>query len=134
MRSYTRITPQIVANVKRYLEDERNFSKVEIAKLTGISENSVSRIAKGEYDQLFAVQQVADSESGGDRNVTEIPFERLERLIKCEIFVEEMFETMILSDKDPDELYFPRRACSSMCNRYFPEKTRKRLEELDTNA
>ena len=138
-RPYTRITPQLVTNIKKYLADERDFSRAEISKLTGVSETTVSRVAQGSYDQLFEESQEADSSmshQGESKNITEIPFDRMEFLIKCEMFVEELLNVAILSDKDVDELYFPRRYTHSMCERYFPERTQKRIQELtnDTNA
>ena len=138
-RNYTKITPQIVDKTKKYLNDPRNFSKTEVMRLMGISEHSLRKIVQGHYDQVVEESQVSDSSLShqGDKpkNITEIPFERLEHLLKCEMFVEELFSVSVLSDKDEDELYFPRRYTFNMCTRYFPEPTQQRVEELhDTNA
>lgn len=141
-RKYTKITPEIVKKVYEYLNDPRGFKKIEIARLVGISENSLKRIIQGAYDQPSEQQntetQVVDSSqaSQGDRTITEIPFERLEHLIKCECFIEEMFTVAILSDKDDTALYFPRGHMNNMCDRYFPDKKAEKLRYLmyDTNA
>ena len=106
-RKYTKITPQIIEKVKKYLADDRGFSKVEVARLVGISDHSVQRIAQGYYDQPVEQQntetQVADSNQDSKaRNITEIPYEQLEYLIKCECFVSEMFSIAIASDKAED--------------------------------
>lgn len=141
-RKYTKITPQVVNKVKKYLADERGFSKAEIARIVGIGDNSVKKIARGEYDQPVekpeAIQSV-DSESRSNqepKNITEIPFEKLEYLMKCEMFIEELFEIAVLSDKEEGTLYFPRRLLNSACSRYFPEKHTQALDNLlnDTYA
>ena len=136
-RKYTIITPQIVEKVRKYLDDDRGFSKKEVARLVGISDHSVARIVQGYYDQPVEkpkAKQSVDSEFHG--NVTQIPYEKLEYLIKCETFVDELFDTVVLSDKNEDEVYFPRRYTSNMLNRYFPVKFQECLEKLhsDTNA
>ena len=137
-RKYTKITPQIIEKVKKYLADDRGFSKVEVARLVGISEHSVQRIVQGYYDQPVenTETQVVDSNQNPKaRNITEIPYEQLEYLIKCECFISEMFSIAITSDKAEDELYFPRHYINNMCDRYFPDRKAQKLRELyDTNA
>lgn len=136
-RSYTHITPQIVEKTKRYLNDDRNFSMVEVAKLMGISLNSVKKIRRGEYDEpkvddIETIQKVSEN----TKNITEIPYDQLKYLIKCECFISEMFGIAVTSDKDEDELYFPRHYLNAMCDRYFPGRKEETLERLkdDTNA
>ena len=55
-------------------------------------------------------------------------------MMKCKVFVEEMFTIARLSDKDPEELYFPRHMLANMCNRYFPEDVKVTLEELNKDT
>lgn len=132
-KKYTKITPQIIEKVKKYLADDRGFSKTEVARLVGISDHSVQRIVQGYYDQPVenTETQVADSNQDSKaKNITEIPYEQLEYLIKCECFVSEMFSIAIASDKNEDELYFPRHYIDSMCDRYFPDRKAQRLREL----
>lgn len=140
-RKYTKITPQIVAKAKKYLDDPRGFKKIEICRLLEIGENSLNRIIQGYYDQPPAQQnketQMVDSSPSPDgKNVTEIPFEDLETMMRCRMFVEELFEIAIISDKAEDELYFPRHKLANMCNRYFPQDVEETLKKLryDTNA
>ena len=139
-RRYTKITPQIIEKVEKYREDARGFSNIEICRLVGISEHSLKRIIQGYYDQPVetppATQQIDSSPSPHGKNVTEIPFEELEVMMKCKMFIEELFSMAILSDKADDELYFPRHYVSNMCNRYFPDLTQETLDrlKLDTNA
>ena len=138
-RKYTIITPQIVSKVRKYLDDERGFSKAEVARLVGISDHSIQRIVQGYYDQPVEkseATQPIDLEPCGNKHITEIPFEKLEYLMKCEMFIEEMLNITILSDKNKNELYFPRHSMHLMCERYFPDKTQERIQELttDTNA
>ena len=141
-RNYTKITPQIIERVEKYRADPRHFTNIEICRLVGISEHSLKRIVQGYYDQPVeknAETQAVDSSlspKADKKNITEIPFETLEHLRKCDMFIEEMFSMALLSDKDDDMLYFPRRYIAGMCSRYFPEKTQKVLEHLknDTDA
>lgn len=138
-RRYTTITPQIVSKVRKYLDDERGFSKAEVARLVGISDHSVQRIVQGYYDQPIEkseATQPIDLEPRGNKHITEIPFERFEHLMKCEAFIDELFDTVVLSDKTEDEVYFPRHSTSNMLSRYFPDRFQKCLDKLhsDTNA
>lgn len=134
-RKYTIITPQIVEKVRKYLDDERGFSKKEVARLVGISDHSVARIVQGYYDQPVEkpeAKQSVDSELQG--NITLIPYEKLEYLMKCEMFVDELFESAIASDKDEGELYFPRHNTNNMCSRYFPNLFSKHLRRVNTDT
>lgn len=141
-RNYTHITPQVVEKTKKYLEDDRNFSKTEVARLMGISRHSVDRIAQGLYDQTFEkprAPQAADSSMSHQGNkdpkyYTEIPFEKLEYLMKCEMFINELFGSAIASDKDDAELYFPRHNLNNMCSRYFPNDFSKHLRRVHTDT
>lgn len=132
-RKYTRVTPQIIEKVNKYLADDRNFSKAEVARLVGISDNTLTRIVQGYYDQPVenTETQVVDSNKDSKaKTITEIPYEQLEYLIKCECFVSEMFSIAITSDKDEYELYFPRHYLNNMCDRYFPDRKAQKLREL----
>ena len=139
-RTYTKITPQIVKKVKDYLADERGFSKKEISKLVGISDHSVARIEQGLYDPRVEKPEAMQSEDssmshqGFPVNYTEIPYEKLEYLMKCEVFVNELFESAIASDKDEGELYFPRHNLNNMCSRYFPNLFSKHLRRVHTDT
>lgn len=136
-RMYTKITPQIVKKVKGYLEDDRGFSKKEISRLVGISDHSVARIAQGYYDppvEKPEAMQSEDSSLSHQGCYTEIPYERLEYLMKCEMFINELFESAIASDKDEGELYFPRHNLNNMCSRYFPNDFSKHLRRVHTDT
>lgn len=134
-RKYTKITPEVVAKVKKYLADDRGFSQTETARLVGIGVNSVKKIVQGYYDQPVEnkATQAADSEPRGDTTAV-IPYEKMEHLLKCEMFVDELFDTALKSDKGEEELYFPRHRTHSMCERYFPEKTQDTLIRLAVNT
>jgi len=129
-RSYVKITEEIVAKTKKYLNDDRNFSKAEVAMLVGISEHSVTRIAAGEYDKP-AEEERNISTAPYTEYVTEIPYDRLAFLMRCECFINEMFSVAVKSDKDEGELYFPRHHMNNMCDRYFPETKQETLRNLD---
>ena len=132
-RKYTKITPEIIEKTKKYLADDRGFSKTEVARLVGISDHSLQRIVQGYYDQPVENKetQVVDSNQDSKaKTITEIPYEQLEYLIKCECFISEMFSVAVISDKDEDELYFPRHHVNNMCDRYFPDRKAQKLREL----
>ena len=141
-KSYAKITEEVVAKTKKYLNDDRKFSKAEVAMLVGISETSVSRIAAGEYDKP-AEEECNISTAPYTKYVTEIPYDKLAFLMRCECFINEMFSVAVKSDKDEGELYFPRHWMNNMCDRYFPETKQETLQNLneisaaayyDTNA
>jgi hypothetical protein len=129
-RSYVKITEEIVTKTKKYLNDDRSFSKAEVAMLVGISEHSVSRIAAGEYDKPAEAEYNSPT-TQDTKYVTEIPYDRLAFLLRCECFINEMFSVAVKSDKDEGELYFPRHHMNNMCDRYFPETKQETLRNLD---
>jgi len=129
-RKYTQITPQIVEKAKKYLADDRNFSKAEVARLVGISDHSLARIIAGHYDEP-KTEEATPKSTQQEKHITEIPYERLEHLMRCECFVSEMFSVAVKSDKDEDELYFPRHWMNNMCDRYFPNKKEEVLQKLN---
>lgn len=135
-RKYTKITPQVIEKTRKYLADDRNFSKAEVARLVGISEHSIQRIVQGYYDPPVEQQntetQQMDSNQNSKAYVTEIPFEKLEFLMKCECFINEMFDIAVLSDKDEDELYFPRHYMNNMCDQYFSDRKAQKLRSLNS--
>ena len=134
-RKYTKVTPEIIEKVKKYLADDRGFSKVEVARLVGISENSLKRIVQGYYDQPVETQQTDSNQDSKAKTITEIPFEEVENLMKCKVFIEELFSIAKASDKDPDELYFPRHYVYNMCLRYFPGMVKEAFARInDTDA
>lgn len=116
------MTPELLQAVKTYLEDEREFSAAEVAALTGTSVATINRVRRGEYDHI--------SEEYDLKNITTIPFDRLENMLKCEQCITEIFAMAIESDKDSSELYFPRHYLNNVMLRYFPDKFAIRLKEV----
>ena len=139
-RRYTKVTPAIIKKVEEYRADPRGFKNIEICRLVGISEHSLKRIIQGYYDQPVeeppVTQQIDSSPSPDGKTYTEIPFDELDTMMRCKMFVEELFEIAIISDKAENELYFPRHQLANMCNRYFPKDVEETLRNLryDTNA
>lgn len=133
-KEYAKMDRELTITIKQYLLDPRRFTHDEIAKLTGVSTSTVSRVKLGEYDHLLDASSVDDSEIS--RNITQIPYEELKNLIKCEQFVAELFAMAIASDKDDDELYFPRHYINATLRRYFPDTYATKLEavKVDTYA
>lgn len=133
-KEYRRMDRELTDTIKQYLLDPRHFTHDEIARLTGVSKTTVSRVNAGEYDHLLDPDSVGDSEISG--NITQIPYEELKNLIKCEQFIEELFEMAVASDKDDDELYFPRHRLSAALKRYFPDTYTAKLDtvRVDTYA
>ena len=125
---------ELTDTIKQYLLDPRHFTHDEIARLTGVSKTTVSRVNAGEYDHLLDPSSVGDSEISG--NITKIPYEELKNLIKCEQFITELFAMAVASDRDDDELYFPRHPLSAALKRYFPDAYEAKLDtvRIDTYA
>ena len=133
-REYTRMDKELTDTIKQYLLDPRHFTHDEIARLTGVSKTTVSRVNAGEYDHLLDPDSVSDSEISG--NITQIPYEELKNLIKCKQFITELFAMAVASDRDDDELYFPRHPLSAALKRYFPDAYAAKLDtvRIDTYA
>lgn len=133
-KEYVRMDRELTDTVKQYLLDPRHFTHDEIARLTGVSKTTVSRVNAGEYDHLLDPSSVGDSEISG--NITQIPYEELKNLIKCEQFITELFAMAVASDRDDDELYFPRHPLSAALKRYFPDAYAAKLDtvRVDTYA
>lgn len=133
-KEYVRMDRELTDTVKQYLLDPRHFTHDEIARLTGVSKTTVSRVNAGEYDHLLDPSSVGDSEISG--NITQIPYEELKNLIKCEQFITELFAMAVASDRDDDELYFPRHPLSAALKRYFPDAYAAKLDtvRIDTYA
>ena len=133
-KEYTKMDRELTVRIRQYLLDPRHFTHDEIARLTGVSSTTVSRVNAGEYDHLLDSDSVGDSEISG--NITQIPYEELKNLIKCEQFITELFAMAVASDRDDDELYFPRHQLSATLKRYFPDTYTAKLNtvRVDTYA
>lgn len=133
-KEYVRMDRELTDTVKQYLLDPRHFTHDEIARLTGVSKTTVSRVNAGEYDHLLDPSSVGDSEISG--NITQIPYEELKNLIKCEQCIAELFAMAVASDRDDDELYFPRHYINATLKRYFPDTYAAKLDtvRVDTYA
>lgn len=133
-KEYKRMDRELTDTIKQYLLDPRHFTHDEIARLTGVSKTTVSRVNAGEYDHLLDPDSVGDSEISG--NITQIPYEELKNLIKCEQFIAELFAMAVASDRDDDELYFPRHSINAALKRYFPDTYIAKLDavRVDTYA
>lgn len=133
-KEYTKIDRELTIKIKQYLLDPRHLTLDEIARLTGVGATTVSRVKAGEYDHLLDSDSVGDSEISG--NITKIPYEELKNLIKCEQCIAELFAMAVASDRDDDELYFPRHQLSAALKRYFPDTYTAKLDTVraDTYA
>lgn len=131
-KEYAKMDRELTVAIKQYLLDPRRFTHDEIARLTGVSTTTVSRVNTGEYDHLLDPSSVGDSEISG--NITQIPYEELKNLIKCEQFIAELFAMAVASDKDDDELYFPRHYINATLKRYFPDTYTAKLEAVKADT
>ena len=133
-KEYTKMDRELTIKIKQYLLDPRHLTQDEIARLTGVGATTVSRVNAGEYDHLLDADSVSDLEIPG--NITKIPYEELKNLIKCEQFITELFAMAVASDRDDDELYFPRHPLSAALKRYFPDTYAAKLDtvRVDTYA
>lgn len=133
-KEYTKMDRELTIKIKQYLLDPRHLTLDEIARLTGVGATTVSRVKAGEYDHLLDTDSVGNSEI--PENITKIPYEELKNLIKCEQFIAELFAMAVASDRDDDELYFPRHYINAALKRYFPDTYAAKLDtvRVDTYA
>lgn len=133
-KEYAKMDRELTVKIRQYLLDPRHFTHDEIARLTGVSATTVSRVNAGEYDHLLDTDSVGNSEI--PENITKIPYEELKNLIKCEQCIAELFAMAVASDRDDDELYFPRHYINATLKRYFPDTYTTKLDtvRVDTYA
>ena len=102
-KKYVKVTAEMVRTAHQYADDPREFTKAEIAAMSGTSLTTLHRILHGEYDYLLApVEQVHT-----DGQTTVVPFSEIRHMVACENVVKLLLETAVLSDQDATKLFVP---------------------------
>ena len=70
-KEYTRMDRELTDTIKQYLLDPRHFTHDEIARLTGVSKTTVSRVNASEYNHLHDPSSVGNTKI--TKNITQIP-------------------------------------------------------------
>ena len=121
-----RITQPVIDAVKKYLTDPayENLTLQEIARLSGVSYSTVTRIKAGQYDNA---NNSTEEISGV---TTTIPYEELKRLINYETTVKELISACIVSDVGVNDLFLPRQVFNRTLKRLGPDEVAAQLKLL----
>ena len=114
----TTITPEIIAEVKKYASKYPEMPQMEIAKLVGISQTGVSAILRGLYDEK------------PNKIESQIPYETYRRLVMCEEAINEIFRNTKTAFQEEELLLVDYRTVSSILKRFFPEEFEERLNAI----
>ena len=129
-RRYTRVTAEIVRTARQYKDDPREFTREEIAAMSGTSLSTLNRIFSGEYDYLLApVEQVHT-----DGQTTVVPFSEIRHMMACENVVKLLLETAILSDQNATKLFVPASQVRKALELFVPQEVEARVEELTNES
>ena len=129
-RRYTRVTAEIVRTARQYKDDPREFTREEIAAMSGTSLSTLNRIFSGEYDYLLApVEQVHT-----DGQTTVIPFSEIKHMMACENVVKLILEAAILTNQDATKLFVPASQVRKALELFVPQEVEARVEELTNES
>lgn len=118
-----KVTKEIVDKAKGYLEEHPDLTQEEIGVLCGVSKGTVWNIDHGKYDHLL-------EEAEAEKIVTEIPYEKLKRLIACENAIDEIFSCSKECFGYDDEIFIDYHSVSSILKKHFPEEHDNKLKEI----
>jgi DNA-binding XRE family transcriptional regulator len=118
-----KVTKEIVDKVKAYLEEHPGLTQEEIGVLCGVSHGTVWNIDHGKYDHLL-------KEAEAEKIVTEIPYEKLKRLIACENAIDEIFSCAKECFGYDDEIFIDYHSVSSILKKHLPEEHDNKLKEI----
>ena len=125
-KKYVKVTAEMVRTAHQYADDPREFTKAEIAAMSGTSLTTLHRILHGEYDYLLApVEQVHT-----DGQTTVVPFSEIRHMIACENVVKLLLETAALSDQDTTKLFVRASQVHKALELFVPQEVEARVETL----
>ena len=131
-RQYTRVTAEMVRTARQYKDDPREFTRAEIAAMSGTSVSTLDRILNGEYDHLLAPVEPVNT----DGKTTVVPFSEIRHMMACENVVKLLLETAALSDQDATKLFVSAGQVRKALELFVPQEVEARIEaltnELDT--
>ena len=125
-KRYTKVTAEMVRTARQYKDDPREFTRAEIAAMSGTSLSTLNRIFSGEYDYLLAPAEQVHT----DGQTTVIPFSEIKHMIACENVVKLLLETAVLSDQDATKLFVPAGQVRKALELFVPREVEARVEEL----
>lgn len=125
-RRYTRVTAEMVRTARQYKEDPREFTKAEIAAMSGTSLSTLNRIFSGEYDYLLAPVEPVHT----DGKTTVVPFSEIKHMMACENVVKLLLEAAVLSDQDTTKLFVPASQVRKALELFVPQEVEARVKAL----
>ena len=129
-KQYTRVTAEMVRTARQYKNDPREFTRAEIAAMSGTSLTTLSRILNGEYDYLLApIEPVHTGEQ-----TTVVPFSEIRHMMACENVVKLLLEAAVLSDQDTTKLFVPASQVRKALELFVPQEVEARVEELTNES
>lgn len=129
-KRYTKVTAEMVRTVRQYEDDPREFTRAEIAAMSGTSSTTLQRILNGEYDYLLApVEQVHT-----DGQTTVVPFSEIKHMMACENVVKLLLEAAVLSDQDTTKLFVPASQVRKALELFVPQEVEARVKALTNES
>ena len=125
-KRYTKVTAEMVRTARQYKDDPREFTRAEIAAMSGTSLTTLDRILNGEYDHLLAPVETVHT----DGQTTVVPFSEIRHMMACENVVKLLLETAVLSDQDATKLFVPAGQVRKALELFVPQEVEARIEEL----
>lgn len=125
-KRYTKVTAEMVRTARQYKDDPREFTRAEIAAMSGTSLTTLDRILNGEYDHLLAPVKTVHT----DEQTTIIPFSEIRHMMACENVVKLLLETAVLSDQDATKLFVPAGQVRKALELFVPQEVEARVKEL----
>lgn len=125
-KRYTKVTAEMVRTARQYKDDPREFTRAEIAAMSGTSLTTLDRILNGEYDHLLAPVETAHT----DGQTTVVPFSEIRHMMACENVVKLLLETAALSDQDTTKLFVPASKVHKALELFVPQEVEARVKEL----
>ena len=125
-KKYTKVTAEMVRTARQYKDDPREFTRAEIAAMSGTSLTTLDRILNGKYDYLLAPVETVHT----DGQTTVVPFSEIRHMMACENVVKLLLETAALSDQDTTKLFVPAGQVRKALELFVPQEVEARVKEL----
>ena len=125
-KKYTKVTAEMVRTARQYKDDPREFTRAEIAAMSGTSLTTLDRILNGKYDYLLAPVEPVHT----DGQTTVVPFSEIRHMMACENVVKLLLETAALSDQDTTKLFVRASQVHKALELFVPQEVEARVKEL----
>lgn len=125
-KRYTKVTAEMVRTARQYKDDPREFTRAEIAAMSGTSVSTLDRILNGEYDHLLEPIKPVNT----DGQTTVVPFSEIRHMMACENVVKLLLEAATLRDQDATKLFVSAGQVRKALELFVPQEVEARLEEL----